>query len=209
MPVSARMLAGRGVNAGVARRVDRERDVASGDRGHHSADGRTDGQHRRPGGAGERIGRQQLFLARDVRNRRRPRRFEKGRCGDREGHHAVRNPHLIRRAHEQQSQNQEASHHVGDDHQAPPVHAIDDNARERTDDRDRQKLHNHHPGDGRGRAGEVQQQGIHGDRVEPVAQLRDRLPDEEQAEVAVAAEEREVNAFVMSRGSRAHADPSV
>ena len=63
--------------------------------------------------------------------------------------------------------------------------------------RDRQELHDHHPRDGGGRSGQVEQQRVHGDGVEPVAELRDRLADEQQPEVPVVRR-RESDAVVRS-----------
>ena len=110
-----------------------------------------------------------------------------------ERHHDVRDPHLIAASHQQQAEDQHAAHEIGDDHQPPAVHAIDDDAGHRPDDRDRQELHDHHPGDGRGRSGEVEQQRVHRDGVEPVAELGDRLAEEQQPEVPVGAKKREVH----------------
>ena len=106
--------------------------------------------------------------------------------GHRQRHHDVRDPDLIGAAHEQQAEDQAAAHQVGRDHQPAPVHAIDDHARQRTDERDRQELHDHHPRDGGGRPGQIEQQRVDGDGVEPVAELRDRLADVQQPEVPVA-----------------------
>src|SRR5262249_49833873 len=65
-------------------------------------------------------------------------------------------------------------------------------AGERTDDGDGKELDDHHQRDGRGRAGEIEQQREHGNRIEPVAQLRDRLADVEQSKVAIGAKDRQV-----------------
>src|SRR5207253_5107875 len=59
-------------------------------------------------------------------------------------------------------------------------------------ERDRQKLHDHHPGDRRCRAGQIEQERENGDRVEPIAELRDRLTDVKQTKVTVPAEDRQV-----------------
>src|SRR5207248_11746774 len=50
----------------------------------------------------------------------------------------------------------------------------------------------HHPRDSRRRSGQVEEQREDGDRVEPIAELRDRLPDEQEAEVAIGAKDRDV-----------------
>ena len=90
------------------------------------------------------------------------------------------------------TEHQDAAQQVGDDHQPPPVDAIDDHAGHRPDDGDRQELDDHHPGDGGRRAGQIEQQREDGDGIEPVAELRNRLADEEQPEVAVVSQERGV-----------------
>ena len=46
---------------------------------------------------------------------------------------------LIGAPHEQQTENQAAAHEVGGDHEAPAVHAVDDDAGQGTDERDRQQ----------------------------------------------------------------------
>ena len=81
----------------------------------------------------------------------------------------------------------------GHDHHAPAVHAIDDDAGHRPDDGDRQVLRDHHPGDSRGRSGEVEQERVHSDGIEPVAELGDRLAEEEQPEVPIGTKKREVH----------------
>ena len=78
---------------------------------------------------------------------------------------------------------------VGGHHQAPTVHAVHHDAGDGPDDGHGKELDDHHPRDGRGRPREVEQQREDGDRVEPVAELRDGLPEEQQAEVAVGAED--------------------
>ena len=83
----------------------------------------------------------------------------------------------------------DAARQVGRDHQAAPVHAIDDHACQRSEDRHRQELHDHHPRDRGGRAGQVEDQGVDGDGVEPVAELRNGLADVEQPEVAVVPQD--------------------
>src|SRR5206468_4078578 len=70
--------------------------------------------------------------------------------------------------------------------------AVDDDAGDWADDRDGKELHDHHPCDGCRRSREIEEQRVHGDRVEPVAQLRDRLTDVQQAEVTVLPEQRDV-----------------
>ena len=110
--------------------------------------------------------------------------------------HDVRDPDLIGAPHEQQAENQAAAHQVRGHHDAAPVHAVDHDARQRTDQRDRQHLDDQHPRHGRGRAGQVEQQRIHGNGVEPVAELRNRLADVQQPEVPVTAQEREIRIHV-------------
>ena len=100
-------------------------------------------------------------------------------------HHDVGDPHLIRPADQQQPRTSAAAQQVGGDHQPPAVDAIDDDAGQRADERHRQELHDHHPRDRGRRAGQVEQQRVDGDGVEPVAELRDRLADVEQPEVPV------------------------
>ena len=73
--------------------------------------------------------------------------------------------------HREESENQAAAHEVGGDHQPAAVHPIHRDAGHRADDRDGKKLHDHHPGDGGGRAGEVKEESVDRDRVEPVAEL--------------------------------------
>ena len=86
----------------------------------------------------------------------------------------------------------DAAQQVRGDHQRAPVDAIDDDARHRTDDGERQELHDHHPRDGRRGPGQVEQQRVDGNGAEPVAELRDRLADEEQPVISVRPEQCEV-----------------
>src|SRR5262249_15364048 len=65
------------------------------------------------------------------------------------------------------------------------------------DERDRQELDDQHPRHRSRRSGQIEEQRVDRDRVEPVAELRDRLADEQQSEIAVAAEEREGNVHAM------------
>ena len=173
-------------------RVDDERDVAAGHERDQATDRRAEREHRRPGRARQRVGGHQLLVGGDVGDRGGPRRLEERRCRDAQRHHHVRDPHLVRTPDEQQSEDEHAAHQIGADHQPPPIDAIDDDAGDRPDDRDRQELHDHHPGDGGRRSGEVEQQREDGDGVEPVAELRDRLADVEQTKVAIVAEKGDV-----------------
>ena len=104
----------------------------------------------------------------------------------------VRDPHLIATPDEQQAEDQHAAQEVGGDHQPPPVDAVDDHTGHRADDRDRQKLHDQHPGDHRRRTGQIEDQREDRDGVEPVAELRDRLADVEETEISVLPEECEI-----------------
>ena len=99
---------------------------------------------------------------------------------------------VARTAHEQQTKNQDSANDVCRDHQPPPIHAVDDDARDRTDEGDRQELDDHHPRYGGCRACQIEQERVHGDGVEPIAELRDGLADEEKPEVAIRAEKRDV-----------------
>ena len=108
-------------------------------------------------------------------------------------HHGVRDPHLIRAAGPTAARGSGSRAAMSArDHQRAAVDTINDHAGQRADDGHRHELHDHHPRDGGGRAGQVEQQRVDGDRVEPVAELRDRLADEQQAEVAIAPKERDV-----------------
>ncbi len=130
------------------RRVEDERDVAARQRRHQTANRRAERQHRRPRRARQRVGRHQLVGRRDVGNRRRARRLEEGLRRDRQRHHDVRDPHLLAAMNQQQPEDQRPAQQVHRDHQAPAIHAIDDDAGNRTDDGNRQELHDHHPRDG-------------------------------------------------------------
>ena len=183
--------------------LTRERDVAAGDGRDDPADRGADRQHRRPRRAGERIGRQQLLIGRDVRNRRSPRRFEERRCAPTVSAitaYAIQIWSAVRTSSSPRIRHPRTTSALII--KPAPVHAIDNDARQRPDDGDRKKLHDHHPRDSRGRAREVEQQRVHGDRIEPVAELRDRLADEQQPEVPVPSKERDVRRHWSSLRSR-------
>ena len=107
------------------------------------------------------------------------------------GDHRVRDPDLIRPAHQQQAENEAGPQQIAGDHDVlarDPVgeHArrgpCDERRHEAGHERDRHRLT---------RAGQLHQQREESDDVEPVAELRHRVGGEEPAEVAVLAHHRE------------------
>ena len=72
------------------------------------------------------------------------------------------------------------------------LYEVGEDAGDRTDDRDGKELHDHHPRHLCRRPREIEEQRVHGDCVEPVAQLRDRLTDVQEAEVTVLPQQRDV-----------------
>ena len=172
--------------------IDRERDIAARQRRDDSADRGAQREHRRPGRARQRVGRHQLVIGGDVGDGCGAGRLEEGRGADRQRHHHVRDPDVFGAADEQQADDEQSADDVGRDHQPSSIDPVDDDAGHRADQRGGQKLNDQHPRHHRRGAGEVENQRKHRDRVEPVAQLRDRLPDIEESEVAVPSKQRQV-----------------
>jgi hypothetical protein len=125
------------------------------------------GQHGRPGGARQCVGGHQ-FIPQTLRsNGRRARRFEERLRGDANSRDDVRNPDLFATADEQQAEDHDTTEQIRDDHQSFAIDAVDHHACERTYDRHREKLHDHHPGNGSCRSGQVQEERVDGDGIEP------------------------------------------
>ena len=172
-------------------RVDHECRIAAGERRHEAADRGADREHGRPQRARQRVAGQQLIGRRDVGNRRGSRRLEKCRRGDGQRRHDVGDPDLVGAPHEQQPQNEHTAHDICRDHHPTPIDPIDHNPAIGPTMASA-GMHDQHPRHGGRRTGQIEQQCEDGHAVEPVAELRNHLADEQQPKIAVRAKEGSV-----------------
>jgi hypothetical protein len=96
-------------------------------------------------------------------------------------------------ADEQEAGNHAAADHVREDHDAHAIEPIDHDAGNRTDQRDRHELHRHHDPDRRGRPGDVEEQRVNGNGIEPVTQLTDHLTGPQEAQIPIAPQQLEIS----------------
>src|SRR5581483_5122524 len=106
------------------------------------------------------------------------------------GREHVDEPELGPRVDEEEAEGERPHDHVCHDHETAPVEAVGERAAEEGDDPIRQVVSDEHRGHQGGRVGEPQHEAGERDDQEPVAAEGDQLSEEEQAEVAVPAEER-------------------
>ena len=105
----------------------------------------------------------------------------------------VDQPDHGRRADQQHAEHDEEAHQVGADHDALAADAVVEDAGGGGGEGAGENLQHHGEADGLGlAAGEIEQEIVDGEGVEPVAQFADDLGEPEEAVVAVAAEEGEV-----------------
>src|SRR5581483_7429554 len=81
---------------------------------------------------------------------------------------------------------------VGDDHHVLAAQPVIDDARGGSDKGLRQNLQHEGEGDGTGAAGELQQQSVNGQGIEPIANLADDLGHPKPAEIEVTAQQASV-----------------
>jgi hypothetical protein len=105
----------------------------------------------------------------------------------------VDQPDHGRSAHEQHAEDDEEAHQVGADHDAATADAVVEHAGGGGGEGAGEHLQDDGEGDGLGlAAGEIEEEMVDGEGVEPVAEFADDLSDPEEAVVAIVAEEGEV-----------------
>ena len=170
--------------------IEDEDGVASQPDGGDSAQRRAGGEAERPGDGSQRIGGEHLVFGNDVGDDGAVRGLEEGGADGLDEKQRVDQPDHGRRAHQQHAEDDEEAHQIGADHDALAADAVVEDAGGGGGEGAGENLEDDGEADGLGlAAGEIEQQIVDGEGVEPVAELADDLGEPEEAVVAVAAKQ--------------------
>jgi len=153
------------------------------------AKGRSNGQHGRPRGRHQGVGCQQFTGRGNVGQGRALCRREDRPRHDLSRKQGVEPRHLCRLVDEQKPQHQYSPHQIGPNHEPPPIIAVDQHSGQRGRQGPGQHFREEDAPQREGRAGQLRDQDVEGDGVEPVAKQRDDGAHPEPPKILVSRDE--------------------